>query len=322
MAVFNPQGDFVRSFGKVGDGPGEFRSMYLLHIVGDVLSIHDTIHLRTTLYKTDGTLLEVISNTKKLSGFQRLHRTPDNRFVYELPRVPEVEGVELDNADGWDGWMGRQVIVTNADDDTLALVQTPFVKNFYTYSYGSGGGSASMAYSGEAEAIYVPGRGILVSTGLLPEIEWYDLEGDLSKRLRFELNQEPVTSKDKSAIRRRMEESFERNQGRVPPGWDSARRKALKFHEYKAFWDRVIIDDAGYLWLGIPEERDHLSSFSGHLYRVISPDGEYLGNSRLPTRNGNVTQGLFLGYVIDEETLGAIPTVFRIVPIVADLDYP
>ncbi len=319
MAVFNPQGNFVRSFGKVGDGPGEFRSMYLLHLEGDVLSIHDTIHLRTTLFKTDGTLLEVISNTKKLSRFQRLHRTPDNRFVSELPRVPEVDGVELDNADGW---RGRQVIVTNADDDTLAIVETPWVETYYRYSFDSGGGSSRMAYSGDAEAIYVPGSGILVSTGVIPEIEWYDLGGDLYKRLRFELNPEPVTSKEKGAIRRRMEESFERSQTRLPPGLASARRKALKFHEYKAFWDRVIIDDAGYLWLGIPEERDHLSSFSGHLYRVISPDGEYLGLSRLPTINGTVTQGLFIGYVIVEETLEAIPTVFRIVPIVADLDYP
>jgi len=157
---------------------------------------------------------------------------------------------------------------------------------------------------------------------VIPEIEWYDLGGDLYKRLRFELNPEPVTSKEKGAIRRRMEESIERNQAPRSPGWDSARRKALKFLEYKAFWDRVIIDDAGYLWLGIPEERDHLSSFSGQLYRVISPDGEYLGNSRWPTINGNVTQGLFLGYVIDEETLGAIPTVFRIAPIVEGLIYP
>ena len=25
-----------------------------------------------------------------------------------------------------------------------------------------------------------------------------------------------------------------------------------------AYWDRIIVDDAGYLWLGIPEEHDHL----------------------------------------------------------------
>jgi len=226
IAVFNPQGDFVRSFGGVGDGPGEFRSMDLLHLIEDVLSISDYINLRTTRYKSDGTLLEVISNIKTLSRFQRLHRAPDNRFVYELYRDPEVEGVELDNAYGW---MGRQVIVTNADDDTLAIVETPWVKTFYTYR--SGSGSSRMAGSGKAEALYVPGRGILVSTGVIPEIEWYDLGGDLYKRLRFELNPEPVTSKEKGAIRRRLQESFERDQARFPPGMASERRKALKFHE-------------------------------------------------------------------------------------------
>ncbi len=318
IAVFNPQGDFVRSFGRVGDGPGEFRSMDFLNIVGDVLSINDHVNIRTTRFKSDGTLLEVISKRKTGSYNQRLHRAPDDTFVYELYRDSRAEGVELDKAYGW---MGRQVIVTNADDDTLAIVETPWVKTFYRYTYSSGSGSRRMAFSGKAEAIYVPGRGILVSTGVIPEIEWYDLGGDLYKRIRIELNPEPVTSKDKNTVRRRMQASIERNQGRRPPGIGSAQREALKFHEHKAFWDSVVIDDAGYLWLEIPEECDSVD-FSGRLNRVISPDGEYLGNSRWPSRNGNIYQGLFLGYVIVEETYEAIPTVFRIVPNVADLDYP
>jgi len=155
IAVFDPQGEFVRSFGRVGDGPGEFRAMDFLHILGDVLSISDIMLPRTTRYKTDGTLLEVISNFK--SPFQRLHRAPDNRFVYEIPKDAETEGVELDKAYRW---RGRQVIVTNADDDTLAIVETPWVNTFYRYGTNSGGGSSRMAYSGEAEAIYVPGSGI------------------------------------------------------------------------------------------------------------------------------------------------------------------
>lgn len=319
IAVFDPQGSFVRSFGRKGNGPGEFQSMYLLHFFEDVLSIHDSQNLRTTRYKTDGTLLEVVSDPKKRSRLQRLHRASGDRFVYELYRDSEAEGAGLDDAYGW---MGRRAIVISADDDTLAILETPWVKTSYTYSFSSGSGGSRMAYSGRPEALYVPGRGILISTGVTPEIEWYDLGGDLSKRLRFELNPEPVTSKEKGTIRQKLMESFERDQARLPSGLASRRRDALKFHEHKAFWDWIAVDDAGYLWLGIPEEYDDMTSAGGRLNRVISPDGEYLGNSRWPCRSGTVYGGMFIGYVENEDTDELLPTVFRIVPIVKGLNYP
>jgi len=319
IAVFDPQGSFVRSFGRKGDGPGEFQSMYLLHFFEDVLSIHDSQNLRTTRYRTDGTLLEVVTDPKKRSRLQRLHRAPGDRFVYELYRDSEVEGTRLDDAFGW---MGRRAIVTSADDDTLAILETPWVKTSYSFSFSTGSGGSRMAYSGSPEVHYVPGRGIIISTGVTPEIEWYDLEGDLSKRLRFELIPEPVTSDEKGAIRQREQENFERNRARLPSGLASSRRDALKFHEHKAFWDRVTVDDAGYLWLGIPEEYDDVTRAGGRLNRVISPDGEYLGNSRWPCLSGDIFGGMFIGYVVVEDTDELLPTVFRIVPIVEGLDYP
>ena len=179
-----------------------------------------------------------------------------------------------------------------------------------------------MAYSGSPEALYVPGQGILLCTGVTPDIDWYDLDGNPTRRLRLGLDPEPVTAEEREAIQQRMQESYEGDQDRSPPGMAVLRRDKLKFHDYKAFWNRVEVDDEGYLWLGIPEEPSDRAPQDGRLNRVISPAGEYLGDSRWPCRSGSVFRGMFLGQVEDEYTGEMVPTVFRIVPIVAGLDYP
>lgn len=54
IAVFGPDGNYLRDIGREGDGPGEFR-FGMLGIVGDTLFVQDPNNSRLTTFRTDGT---------------------------------------------------------------------------------------------------------------------------------------------------------------------------------------------------------------------------------------------------------------------------
>ena len=96
----------------------------------------------------------------------------------------------------------------------------------------------------------------------------------------------------------------------------------LKIHEYKAFWGDLSIDEFGHYWLHIPRGYMNPIDTGGSRYRVLSPEGEYLGDTRWPSSVGRVQNGCLMTYIENEETGEREATVFRIVPAVDGLIYP
>jgi hypothetical protein len=50
VAVYAPSGNLLRSLGREGDGPGEFRSLSHLFVFGDTIAVYDQIALRFTIW--------------------------------------------------------------------------------------------------------------------------------------------------------------------------------------------------------------------------------------------------------------------------------
>lgn len=62
IAVYDPEGQYVRSIGLVGEGPGEFGEFWDFDdLRGDVLYVSDSGKRRITRFHTGGTLIDVIS---------------------------------------------------------------------------------------------------------------------------------------------------------------------------------------------------------------------------------------------------------------------
>ena len=107
-------------------------------------------------------------------------------------------------------------------------------------------------------------------------------------------------------------------------------RDNLAFGDFVPFWNNFLIDDTGYYWLEIYETTQQKQGAGGSAFRLLSPVGEYLGDTRWPVpvvgshgiEYPLVTKGHLVAMVRDPRTEDNIPTVFRITPMAQGLKYP
>ena len=84
IAVFRPDGTYSHSFGREGEGPGEFRSVGLLGFIDDMIMVVDPRLLRTLLFHKDGSFIRSF-------GFPRVNMI-DNVFFNTMSAWPGPEG--------------------------------------------------------------------------------------------------------------------------------------------------------------------------------------------------------------------------------------
>jgi hypothetical protein len=61
IRAYSSDGTLLRSYGREGDGPGEFRSIYGFGVVGDTVWVSDGELHRTTLFSLDGEVLATVT---------------------------------------------------------------------------------------------------------------------------------------------------------------------------------------------------------------------------------------------------------------------
>ncbi|MCK4825915.1 6-bladed beta-propeller [bacterium] len=84
IRVFDSKGKLLRTFGRIGQGPGEFRGPGRMKIMSDgVLVVYDVLSRRFTYLTLDGKFLKTVSASKLPMGSFRI----DSRgFVYQYKR--------------------------------------------------------------------------------------------------------------------------------------------------------------------------------------------------------------------------------------------
>jgi hypothetical protein len=107
-------------------------------------------------------------------------------------------------------------------------------------------------------------------------------------------------------------------------------RDNLAFGEFVPYWTSVVVDESGYMWLRKHETAEQREESGIVPFRVLSPEGEYLGDTRCPfsaldygyLRYASIAHGYLVALVLDADTRERIPTVFRLIPRNDDMAYP
>jgi hypothetical protein len=316
---FDPTGTYVNDIGRVGQGPGEYENPYLLPVRDETVMIFDPHFARTSLFRPDGSLIRTISApfVRRRLSFQACFPLPDGGSLL-IDQVSRRETV---------GYEEHSMVVTifSSGGDTSASISTEMV----TGSYLIRADIAWRIFPGWADAAYHPERGIYLTTGLEPVINIYDLAGHLMMVMDVGLPPEPVTRAERRAVEaglRRQLDNIIRNYPEDRTAFEE-RIKHVELNDPKAFWGGMLLDENGWLWLERPDRMfwfltGDLSAGFRHTYKVLSPDGEYLGETQPPCRQGNYSRGHFIASQENEETGGFDIVVFRIVPAVEGLIFP
>jgi hypothetical protein len=221
-------------------------------------------------------------------------------------------------------FLWHHVSTRSANGDTLGAFSTSRTRTGFSFTYGEagGGGIQSRLWGGRPQTLYSPGRGILTSTGQASEFQIFGIDGKREGIIRADIVRTPVTSEEGSAIL----ETFRRRlrTARNERGRNFVQRQLdiMEIPEAKDYWSNVHIDEYGYIWAGEPIIM-YLLPEEGRLFRVFSPEGEYLGTTLWEEHLwGRASRGHFLTIVRDPDSGESVPTVYRIRPAVRGLKYP
>ncbi len=325
IAVFDPEGRYVRSIGRGGQGPGEFRWIQPLEIETGVLSAFDPNQLRVTRYQLDGTLIEVVP-------LDRDGLITSIRAYWDLPNGEALLrsfnlGAEPGNASGVAGH--QSLMVFERAGHTLWRHETTPVAMGTTKMMFLEGEEAPIPvvfpWSPAPEADYHPTQGIVVSPGTDSELYILDTSGSLLRRIRIELQAEPPTVSEVEEGLAAVQATIESMDDPMSRAIFSPRLEVFdEPPEAKAHWTTVDVDDDGFIWLRLPDLAIyHRSEQVSISYRIVSPEGEYLGITTIPEASwARPTRGRLLTKQLDPSSGVELLCSYGIRPLVRDLEYP
>ncbi len=318
ILMFDADGQYLRSIGHKGQGPGEFRGGQIQMVREGIIQFYDSSLRRTTRFNIDGTLLDITTlpvgvGILRPSGFMILEN--DVQLILtsdsDMANMGETQR--------------RGAVTLSADGDTLGIVYTPWIRIMKKISLSIQGRTISaptpMAFGPFPTSTYHPVHGTVLSSSTLPELQFFSTMGEHDRTIRIVMEAEPVTQRDRSETRQAHLSRIDQVDESLREIME-AQAQNMPFAEHKAFWSLVEIDNEGYFWLDtglLPA----LMVSDIHTYRILSPDGEYLGDTTRPFMLGSsISRGRLLILEEDPDTGEFIPTIYRIHSAIDGFIYP
>lgn len=273
LRIFSAEGQHLRTVGRPGEGPGEYRSANgLLWLDPDSLVVVDQRGDRFTVLDSDGQYVRSVP--RGLGTFGIFAGGLEGDRVYDVLTVlgPTGEavlalvGVSL-RATGGPG---------TPDTIYLPMPEAPVYESFSVQS-SLGGMSIPVPFAASA-AYHLDGRGHLWH-GHGSEFRFFQstLAGDTVREVRVDAVPAPVTSMEISQWEAGDDVARFRERGGQPD------RDRIPLH--KPFLDDLYVDPDGFVWAGVP------ASPGESEFAVFDPEGRFLGRLKLEgaTRDRSVS---------------------------------
>jgi len=305
LVVYHPDGIFSHVIGRGGRGPGEYMNPVLVSAREGIVTILEPSLRRLSQFSRAGT-------------FQRLLTYPPGEALPDIAYLDEQDKQIIVYSTRTDSWSSLQAVTYSADGDELGYIESPRVPRYDGMHFREGFWSTPSHFCGRAMSGYSPLHGIMYTDGNEAVVKWYDLSGKIIKVFDLGMASGPVSESDRA-----LADSYFRNlwlDGN-PLGADlyNAWIKEDNFPEIRAYWNDFTVDEFGYLWLEDPSSQFHATE---RYVRVVSPEGEYLGDASFPQGVSRISNGYYLLIDRDLDSEEWRLVVYKLMPAVDGLTFP
>jgi hypothetical protein len=296
IVVFDASGEYIRTIGSKGQGPGEFTFPIGLAVFADGgLAVMDLGNSAISLFGPDGEYTDIVSPERGL-----IQPRPSMTMLPSANRSILVPGAQI-------------TATPNAPpqvSDSLPIVRVTLDGNtrvvHRTYNKGptltvSGGPNAQEVrlssppvFTPQVTWTGLPDGGVAVSPGLNYEVRVVASSGSVSSVLTRPIQPRTVSERDRDAARERAREQMESGSGGVRIEENNGRRSisaggrgmprqqieqrlaAMEFAEQVPVVRQIMSDRAGNIWV----MRDGGPGSDDYPIDLLTPAGEYRGTIR------------------------------------------
>ncbi len=279
VRVFSATGEFLGSFGGTGDGPGEFRGLYMIENAGDTLLAMDS----------DGRVAVVAPDLSVVRTFNIAPLTLDLHYLDSGAILPEPRSLVLPQA-GVAGRIRRPdpLVLFDLEGEQIDSIGETRGPELYV-----SGGTVGVFF-GKSSHVATMGRRIFLGSNDTMQVDELDVSGNLVRILRI-----PDYPLDLSDAQIAAERDFFLD--RSPPG--SPFRQGFQdapASDTRPAYNDILVDPSGAVWLELfrgASEQDHPQE-----WLVLDADGTWLGTVQIPDRFtvSDITMDAVLGVWRDE----------------------
>lgn len=317
IAVFNANGSFSFSFGRTGRGPGDFSFPIITSVGKGIVTISDGGLRRTSLFTTDGELLKILTYPQIGTDIPTIYPGPEESTVL-IANHSYHKPTETN-------WSSRATVISS-DGDTICYLETPQRRAWKRSRIGIVSVLVTTPFKSLPTIGYIPEKGFLVSVGDEPILTLYSFDGNPQRIFRLHIQKKPVSDQERADILHEAREAIANAQEGISRERAKKQLELLEIPSHKDYWMRPIMDDSYFIWAREPNIGIGNISVRQR-FLIISPDGEYLGDTVFPEVPDSTIQlmpskGHMLLTFEDPETGQKVFSVYSIRSVVEGLEYP
>ena len=260
---YDPDGKFLHSFGRPGQGPGEFQdiSEVRFDVEGNIY-LNDVGNQRISFLKRDG---NHIKGLKTPTIFERVIMNSKGFYI-----AMSVDNVELGKSKKWDYFYGLF-------DDSFKLIaeflRLPQETNAQYKNPDSLVHVLADSLSREAFAPYVSyilGKNDSIYFGYPKnyEIRVYSSDGTLEKIIQRDFRPVEISEKHKEYFVENLSEQF---LAKIPAQEEEKVFELIKYPKYKPAYEQFTLMENGWIFVVVESVREGLK-----LVDIFNDDGEFL----------------------------------------------
>lgn len=283
IRVFGPDGTFLESLGRPGQGPGEFQLVSAAWSRGDTLEAFDGDQRRITRFRPDGSV-DVVTLNRTIPVQGAVPGTVPDGWILDRVARTEEERSAASRASHRD-----DIVVHHVALDGSHLGEVTRTLGIARYQAPHWSGPEPL---GPRAILRLHDGRLYVGETLTPRIRVLDPSG----APRRELSWDPGASPDIEATVRRV---IDTAVARAPRGQEEATRtryEAAPMPERLSVWWDFLVDAEGFVWIRPWEPLRHAvalgglgqtsyllgASGQGGRWTILSPEGERVGEIALP----------------------------------------